>query len=168
MKAMFFHGLMSTPDTSRTAKAVREFLARKDVEVVVPDYQPQTRSYDEIDAFLRKEVQQLLDGDDEVMLIGISLGGYWALKMTNELKYVSHCILINPSLNYYGKPVEAKWGFMLTVITNADDDVVDNRETQKRFKGRAECIEFPSGGHRPTNMDQILPLIEKCLYTINL
>lgn len=60
MKAMFFHGLLSTPSTSRTAKSVKDFLAQKDVEVIVPDYKPQTRSYDEIDAYLKKEVQQLL------------------------------------------------------------------------------------------------------------
>lgn len=166
MKAMFFHGLLSTPETSRTAKAVKDFLAQKDVEVIVPDYRPQARSYDEIDAFLKEEVQKLLDLNDGVMLIGISLGGYWAYKMANDFSRVEHCVLINPSLNYYGKPVEDRGDVLLAIITNADDDVVDNRETLKRFKGRAECVEFPSGGHRPTNMDQILPLIEKCLYTV--
>jgi predicted esterase YcpF (UPF0227 family) len=166
MKAIFLHGMLSTPSTSASARAVKEFLTRKGVEVIIPDYKPQTRSYDEINAFLTKEVKACVDTEDEVMLIGISLGGYWAFKMANDFKRVCHCVLINPALNYYGKPVHDNQDVPLTIIVNADDDVVDNRETMEKFKKRGYCVEFPTGGHRPTNMNQILPLIEEALYTL--
>jgi len=166
MKAIFLHGMLSTPSTSTSARVIKEFLTQKEVEVIVPDYKPQTRSYDEINAFLTKEVKDCVDTEDEVMLIGISLGGYWAFKMANDFGRVGHCILINPSLNYYGKPVHDKGDVPLTIITNADDDVVDNRETMEKFKNRAYCVEFASGGHRPSNMNQILPIIEECLYKV--
>jgi predicted esterase YcpF (UPF0227 family) len=161
MKAIFFHGMLSTPSTSRSAKAVKNFLTQKGVEVIVPDYKPQTRSHDEIDAYLKKELQKVIDPNDKIILIGISLGGYWAYKMANDFCKVERCVLINPSLNYYGKSVEDKSSVPLTIIGNADDDVVNNKETLEKFKSRALCIEFPSGGHRPTNMSQILPLIEE-------
>jgi hypothetical protein len=70
--------------------------------------------------------------------------GYWALKWASQLK-AAGCILLNPSLNYYGDP--ATWGPSLpvTLLVCKDDTVVDPKFAIEFFAGNAEVVIFDTG-----------------------
>lgn len=169
MKLIFLHGLESTPKTSGSAKAIREYFAEKDknVEVIVPDYHPKTRTYEEIDIYLQSLIRELEKGGERIMLVGISMGGYWAMRMAEQFKRIAACVLLNPALDRYGRPFEKKaCEAPLTIIMNADDDVVDNQKTYEKFAKSCNCIMFPDGGHRMSgNMDRVLPLIRGAMHS---
>jgi len=156
MKILFLHGKESSPETSSSASAVKEYF--KDYEVLVPDYMPRTSTHAEIEAFLKSYYAENVKEDD-CSLIGISLGGYWALNMTNFTPATT-VIMLNPSLRYYGEPPVVSADVGGHMILNMDDDVVDNEWNLKTYNARFKIDTFPSGGHRMTNMSEVLPLIE--------
>lgn len=164
---IFLHGKESTPETSSSAKAVKEYFVG--YNVLVPDYRPLERTHDEIEAFLTEFIKDALKNDQMIYLVGISLGGYWAYTMSCNFSEVSHCILLNPSFRCYPDiPVATpKLGLPISILVNLDDDVVDPQDAVERFKGRAYIKTFTSGGHRFSNREEMLGEIEKALNTIS-
>jgi pimeloyl-ACP methyl ester carboxylesterase len=164
---IFLHGKESTPETSSSAMAVKEYFVANDV--LVPDYRPLERSHEEIEAFLTEYIEDVIQNVNLVHLIGISLGGYWAYTMGCKIRYISNCILLNPSFRCYPEiPVApAAPGLPITVIVNLDDDVVNPHEAITRFSGRADIKTFNSGGHRFSNRAEMLDEIEMALNTIS-
>jgi len=160
---IFLHGKESTPETSRSAKAVIEYFKNEDVSV--PDYQPLARSHAEIEEFLSSCIET---AGVDVTLIGISLGGYWAYTMACKKANVSRCILLNPSFRCYQDiPVTAaKNGLPITVVVNLDDEIINPADAIERFTGRASVVTFEKGGHRFDNREQMLAEICKAINTI--
>ena len=164
---IFLHGKESTPATSSSAKAVKEYFIRYDV--LVPDYRPLERTHEEIEAFLTALIEDVLKNDHLVYLVGISLGGYWAYTMSCKFSEISHCILLNPSFRCYPDipVIQPKPGLPISIIVNLDDDVVNPYDAIERFTGRAYIKTFDSGGHRFSNRDVMLVEIEKALNSIS-
>ena len=158
MNIIFFHGKLSTPETSNTAKVIKEAFEDLGDKVYIPDYQPNDLNYYEISDYLQKYVSNIISIETETVFIGISLGGFWALRTANLFPNCS-CILLNPSLNYYGYELHAKEGLPLSIILNADDEVLDSYKTAKQFEGRAKVDLFQKGGHRMSNIYDIMPII---------
>jgi pimeloyl-ACP methyl ester carboxylesterase len=163
---IFFHGKESSPATSSSAKAVKEYFTGYDV--LVPDYRPLERTHEEIDAFLTEFIEDAMKNDNIVHLVGISLGGYWAYTMGCKFREISDCILLNPSFRCYPDIpiVPPKPGLPISIIVNLDDDVVSPQEAIERFKGRAYIKTFNAGGHRFTNRDEMIGEVEKALNSI--
>lgn len=155
MKILFLHGRESTPETSHTAKSIKEYFHQ--YKVFVPHYEPNTTSQEDIAKFLDSYYDEHI-GDEPCVVIGISLGGYWALEMTNFTK-ARNVILLNPSLMYYGEEPFVSSEVGGHIIVNMDDEVVDPH-TALKFEGRFKIDAFQTGGHRMSNMTAILPLIE--------
>ena len=165
---IFLHGKESTPETSGSAQAVRDYF--KDYAVLVPDYRPLERSYEEIEKYLTEYIQDAIEKKvDLVSLVGISLGGYWAYTMACKISRANECILLNPSFRCYPEvPVEPPPpGMSIHVVVNLDDEVLDPYEAIRRFKGRARITTFETGGNRFTNRDEMLHEIEKSLNLIH-
>jgi len=170
MKIIFLHGLESAPETSSSAKAIRDYFVNQ-YDVIIPDYKPKERTHSQICDYFEEFTANLPEGE-EYVAIGISLGGYWALNLTNitEGQMINKVILLNPSLDYYsrtGEVPEIKIDpcVLGQVIVNMDDDVVDNNKTIKRYINRFHFLTFSKGGHRMSNMKHVLPYMDNTLNT---
>jgi predicted esterase YcpF (UPF0227 family) len=162
MKILFLHGKESTPETSSSARAIKEhFKNFEGYEVLVPDYKPSTRTHAEIEVFLTNYYKEYI-GDEDCHVIGISLGGYWALNLTNFTK-AHKVFMLNPSMKYYGAEPKIHPNVLGELILNMDDDVVDNEYNDEKYKSRFKITKFDTGGHRMTNMDNVLPVIEETI-----
>jgi predicted esterase YcpF (UPF0227 family) len=157
MNIIFFHGMLSNPETSNTGKAIKECFEAQGHKVYILDYKP-NNSIEEIATYIKKSVREIISVKEDTVFIGISLGGFWALRTANYTPNCS-CILLNPCLNYYGFYVEPKDGLPLSVLVNADDEILDSRKTANHFEGRAIVDLFQTGGHRMSNIYDIMPII---------
>ena len=77
---IFLHGKQSTPEGSGSGKAIREHFS-KEHTVLIPDYKPMERTHQEIEAYLKAYISPR----PGALIVGISLGGYWAYRMTCTL-----------------------------------------------------------------------------------
>lgn len=147
MKILFLHGLESTPETSSTAKLITDNFDN----VFVPNYNPKD-SYENI----KKTLSNYNDYD---VVIGISLGGFWALHMT-EFTDISKVIMINPAIvkaeHHYSIKLNTHSDVLGHMLLNMDDDVVDNSENLERYNNRFKVTTFETGGHRAKNSDEVL------------
>ena len=106
MYIIFIHGKESDPKNSSKAQEIQDRFPKS--IVLVPDYRPKERSFEEIDEFFKYYFDKIPFLQNKALyMVGSSLGGYWALKWASQLN-ASGCILLNPSLNYYGEPKERK------------------------------------------------------------
>lgn len=163
MQIVFLHGKLSSPETSHTAKAIKEYFNNLDIEVYIPDYKPNERKYEEISYYLDKVLEEY-ETIEETVFIGISLGGFWALKYANKTPN-SSVILLNPSLGYYGFSNYPKEGLPVSLFVNMDDEILNSQNTIDYLSNRALIETFQFGGHRMTNIEEILPRISKAAHS---
>ena len=124
------------------------------------------------------------------LLIGSSLGGYYAIHLAE--KYGLKAVLINPSLKPYktlkayvgiqyrycdNEPFEWKKKYLkelkrlkapvkrgkYLVLLQTGDEILNYKKTLKKFKNRpnAKVIVEYGGNHRFENLDEYLSMIEK-------
>jgi predicted esterase YcpF (UPF0227 family) len=177
MKIIYIHGYGSS-GSSESASKLKNFIP----ELITPTYDPSTPSKS------LKELLELVDSQrDEVLLIGSSLGGWYANQICNRRKKAI-AVLYNPStqpektLSKYGISKEileeykklkvanrdsAVYGPMKTVILSTDDEVIDYQIAKKYFRDKAEIVEN-TGGHRignnyPEVLREVAKLIKKAI-----
>jgi len=167
MSIIYLHGFNSS---GQSAKA-QELAARlPDIEVLAPDIPADMR---QAIPFLMQYIGNHADG--ELMLIGSSLGGYYARYLAGQFGCAA--VLINPALepvplllrqlgeqvNYYtglrydltADMVHALAAYARTdtnppllVLLDAEDELLDSGLTQQLCRGMAEIVAFPGGSHR--------------------
>lgn len=167
MNIIFIHGLESDPRNSSKAQEIQDRFPESIVSV--PDYKPKERSFEEIDEFFKDYFEQIPFLQNRVLyIVGSSLGGYWALKWASQLN-ASGCILLNPSLDYYGEPPTRGPSLPVTLLVCKDDTVVDPKFAVKFFTGNAKVVIFEDGGHRMENTEEMMAEVGKaiCSYFIN-
>jgi predicted esterase YcpF (UPF0227 family) len=164
MNIIFLHGLESTPETSSTAKLITDNFAN----VYVPHYNPNIKdsTYLRTREGLKSRCESTSDHYD--IAIGISIGGFWALHMT-EFTNIKKVILINPAIvrgeAYYNIKLNTPNDVVGQLLMNMDDEVVDNKENYELYKGKFSTMKFYKGGHRASNHEEILEAIER---TVNI
>jgi hypothetical protein len=84
------------------------------------------------------------------------------LKWASQLN-ASRCILLNPSLDYYGKPPTRRPSLPVTLLACKDDPLVDPKFAVEFFAGKAKVVIFETGGHRMENTKEMLSEIEKAI-----
>lgn len=110
---------------------------------------------------------------DDTTIVSISLGGYWALNTANK-KYFEiplddfKCILLNPALDYYNDVIYPVNDLPVTCFLNENDELLDNHKTYDYLKFRCDCGLFKTGDHRMTNINELLPNIEKAVNRFSL
>ena len=144
---IFLHGKQSTPEGSGSGKAIREHFS-KEHNVLTPDYKPMERTHEEIEAYLK----ECISPHPGALIVGISLGGYWAYRMACILpaSLALSCVLLNPYFYNYPEieiPMPPE-NSPITVVVNLDDDLINPQEVIKRFHGTATIRAFEKGGHR--------------------
>lgn len=160
---IFLHGKEATPETSASAKAIKEHFTA--YNVLVPDYLPMERTYDEVESFLTTYIENVIKDGNLIHLVGISLGGYWAYTMGCKIPHVQQCVLLNPAFHCYpDKPVAPpKPDLHITIVVNLDDEIVDPNEAIDRFKGCADIKIFETGGHRFSNCKDMVGAVDTAL-----
>ena len=179
MKVIYLHGFNSDGD-SRTVKNLRKKIP--DLISVSYDYILAEKAYEKIKVTIEETIKENAD----IILMGTSLGAFWANYFNQKFGLKS--ILVNPSLypwislvKYMGlnknfnsgeeriltaenvaayKKYETEiiQGYHRVVVLGTKDDVIDYRETEQVFKGKAEII-LLNEGHRIENTDRISQLI---------
>ena len=172
MKLIYLHGFRSIPHGQKYFELKRMF---PDVEVITPDYFPHNPKV------AAKLLTQLIDSiDEDVVVIGTSLGGFWARWCAAKLNVKS--ILINPQFKPYTIPVgqytQYRTGNVLTVTDGAldqfidydvtdgyyvtciamDDDLIDIPYVIEECANR-QYVKFETGGHRFEDFERLKPII---------
>ncbi len=183
---VYLHGFNSG-GTSGKATWLRQNLP--DLTVLSPTYP--THDPDKAPVFLRNyvlRVQAEHPQDKKLLLIGSSLGGFWARHLAAELN--ASMVLINPGihpdvdlLDVVGSNVNEATGecYVLTeaqvkafarvklprcdpkiptlLLLDEGDELLDYRVAQAYYRGCARIIVHPSGSHRFDHMVEALPEI---------
>lgn len=172
--ALFYiHGLQTKAPSSKVRFLKNCFPS---IPVVAPSHTGRAPSTaNQLESAL-KETQ--IKYGSKVLLIGASLGGFWANWLAE--KYLLPCILINPSVKpthtlkrCIGEQVQGtKWLESDVVDYSAfeskspkpinrqlllakDDQVIDYRIALEFFDQKAQIHVFDSGGHRFTQVEEI-------------
>jgi predicted esterase YcpF (UPF0227 family) len=187
---IYLHGFNSGGQSQKAAW-LREQLAP--LPVFAPDY-PAHRAKEAL-RVLRKLIRRLRrenPQDRKLMLIGSSLGGFWAQRLAPE--FDARIVLINPSIRpdetlarYTGHFHNAATGneTVLTMedvralkahrvepcnpkvptllLLDAQDEVLDYRIAEMTLRGCGKTIVYPGGSHRFDHMAEALPEI-RALY----
>jgi predicted esterase YcpF (UPF0227 family) len=187
---IYLHGFNSGGQSQKAAW-LREQLAP--VPVFAPDY-PAHRAKEAL-RMLRKFIRRLRREnplDHQLMLIGSSLGGFWAQRLAPE--FGAYMVLINPSLRpdetlarHTGRYRNEATGeeTVLTaddvhalkaqrvepcnpavptlVLLDACDEVLDYRLAEAALRGCGKTIVYPGGSHRFDHLAEALPGI-RALY----
>ena len=183
MKAAYLHGFRSFP--KRESRKVQVLVERAgDDKVVVPDYFPHSPEL----AMARLRELRENAGDEPLLVMGCSLGGFWASWMAAEFGVTA--IALNPQFHPHAsletgefstfddksitvtesdlKVFEAQQERLkdstqlpLTVLVNRDDELIPCQETLDFLAEHplTHDIEvFETGGHRFENIDDVAVL----------
>ena len=187
---IYLHGFNSGGQSQKAAW-LRAQLAP--VPVFAPDY-PAHRANETL-RVLRKFIRRLRRENPhtrKLMLIGSSLGGFWAQRLAPE--FGACMVLINPSMRpdetlarHTGRHRNAATGgeTVLTaqdvlalqahrvepcnpqvptlLLLDADDEVLDYRIAEATLRGCGKTIVYPGGSHRFEHLAEALPAI-RALY----
>lgn len=185
---VYLHGLNSS---GRSAKAawLRQSLAP--VPVLSPTY-PAHRA-EEAHAFLARELRTARErvARGPLLLVGSSLGGFWARAFAREL--AANLVLINPVVDpvralarYTGRQRNPATGeeYVLRdadlralaarrpprcpdvptlVLLDRDDEVLDYRDAEAYFRPCARILVYPGGSHAFEHLPEALPEIRALL-----
>jgi predicted esterase YcpF (UPF0227 family) len=188
------HGFASTGDTSNKCKAIKcEF---EDETVLTPTYctfDPEAASKALSDA-LESHIEQ--HPNDDITIIGVSLGGFWARWLAKTSTSCPRLILINPLIhaNNLQKRVGENVNFgtgepfvltqvkadelsnyeielddpetPITVFLNMDDDDLDPSIADDLYSDRADVRRYATGGHRFPQIEEAIPIIRKSMNTL--
>ena len=159
---IFLHGKQSTPEGSGSGKAIRERFGSEHT-VLIPDYRPFERTHEEIETFLTG----VISAHPGALLVGISLGGYWAYRMTCVLPKELNlsCVLLNPYFYNYPEieiPMPPNAAH-ITLVVNLDDDLINPEAVVERFSGHATIVTAEKGGHRFADKGPIVEAVRASL-----
>lgn len=186
-KIIYLHGFGSSGQSlkGQQIKAYFEALADCDIEVVNPSYRMASP-----DASIRDiEAEITKNPNDSILLIGSSLGGFYAQYFGK--KYQLPWVMINPALSnesvfksiighhhnvYTDEEVEVDENYLqlfadydvsladqeqCLVFIDQADEVVDYRYAQQIYQNRASVYLYPQGSHAFDHMEQALEIIEE-------
>lgn len=180
---VYLHGLNSTGSSAK-AKWLREHLAP--VPVLSPNY-PAHRAHDAMGQ-LRAFLAPLRASADRLLLVGSSLGGFYAPMLAAEIS--AGMVLINPAVHahvglrrYIGPQMNEATGerYTLTesdvdafaiyalpkcraetptlVLIDEADEVIDVEAACQFYQECGRTIVFPGGSHRFDHLPEALPEI---------
>ena len=156
---VYLHGYGSSP-MSEKAQALRQIFPNLEAMAIpVP--------FKEAEELLESWIQSRLDEGKHLMLVGTSLGGYWATRMSE--RFLLPAVIINPScqprlsLSKYPDAgyiedypdLEVTSGIPRILLLAKNDDVIDYRIAEKLFGDKVLVKVFEKGGHRFNEINTI-------------
>lgn len=185
MNIWYLHGFRSSAKSPKV-KALQQAFPSCHVRGI--NYTPHSPVVAE--EILINEYEKLIGKDDDLIVVGTSLGGFWARWLASELPIQS--LMINPSLHpdktletgeftVYGefnemikvtnKDLQDFNHYKVTsqpygkcqVALAMDDEVLDSSSTVKELEGIYPIHKFDTGTHRFTEFERVFPIIEKMI-----
>ncbi len=174
----YIHGYQSSPHGEKA------LLFKKTLQALPITYREGPPRKLEISQAL-KQISQVIQQDNEVKLIGSSLGGFLAASFALTHPVVHYLILLNPAIippeanlsNIKGIPLRLlkemqdprlftkRIPAMITIIRGTHDDVVPDQWVQRFADAQHATIQYYDDDHRFTKNLQKLPgIIFKILY----
>ena len=152
---LYFHGYGSSPLTDKVSDLKKSFADVRAPQVPL--------LFQEAQSLLCAYVESLMCEKRDLLIVGTSLGGYWAGMI--GAKYNIPSVLVNPaidpakSLSQFNDPkltdTELAKFVKITKSSSArivllaeDDDVIPPHEAATLFDGNAKVQRYPDGGHR--------------------
>jgi uncharacterized protein len=160
-------------------------------EVIGIDYNTYD-TYDNIHSYLLREITKLSPDPDDTLIVGTSLGGFWAAEMAAYLVLPS--VIINPCydpenmlqkyvgnqtnhktgkvtkfsnescLSYFGmKTQDNSYVILPFLLLDMEDEVIDSYRTKSIFEDSFPIKVFEGGNHRFAHMNESLEDISKYL-----
>lgn len=181
MIIVYLHGFRGNPNTKKKTELRKMY---PNARVIAPDYRPHCP----VTASVALEDLNRELGNEEVIVIGTSLGGFWAKWCTHQFGWKG--VLINPKndpwnmkpgrYEQYGTGDEIRLaGFVLgryhmfevysghyEVVVALDDDVVNPYKTERLYAEMGfEVHKFETGGHRFENIERLRSIIDRSINT---
>ena len=177
MKIFYIHGFGSSFD--ETSAKITTLKTLGEVSGVDIDY---TKSFSDIKKLL---IEKIIESKAD-LIVGTSMGGYYAAELGNELgvpfvainpaitPYISLQKYVGNGVDWTGKSYSLKkktvdeyhdistTGAGLILLDNGDD-VIDSTKTFETLKDKYSVKCFEGGSHRFEHMNESLDLI-KCFY----
>jgi len=175
IEIIFFHGYGSSGETSETGKMLVEHYGKENVHCLSYDYKNAEDAVDNLSAQIRKIVLN----NPEILLVGISLGGFWANYFSE--KYGLQAVLINPALEptetlkkysesqastYKSFNTTLTQGIPKAIILGKQDDIVPYTSYLERLKNSYMVFIDDNMGHRVDNPKSMFRLIDYMNNTI--
>lgn len=183
MKVVLLHGFGAKANESKTTRALKQHLSNYDVDTISYDYH-------DPDSAAKTIVDDVKAYKEDIVLIAISLGGFWARYASTQCNNIDRVILINPSLNapasvarYAGTTVKGYYipddvgqilekyvsefdnELPISIIVAKDDTVVDPNHTLQEMDSRAQIL-VTTGGHRIAFNEEEVKFINSAINTI--
>ncbi|MEO6683588.1 MAG: YqiA/YcfP family alpha/beta fold hydrolase [Ginsengibacter sp.] len=182
MTIIYLHGFNSDGNSTTITEIRKEIPALLSISY---DYIHADIAHEEI----RLLIEETLKKDNDLILGGTSLGGFWANYFAQ--KYTLKCVLVNPALqpsvtlkravpesplrNYNTgelreftlKDADAYKKYEVPVTSDIDrvvvlgrnDEIIDYRESEKIYQNKAEII-LTDEGHRIENYGRIVKILK--------
>ena len=148
MKIIFYHGFESSRKSSKYV-FLEKYCAERGYELICDEVDHISESVESTHVNrLREEVNKW---DDEIVLVGHSLGGYYARYLSR--RFAVKCLLINPCLhpeNYTQNRVNASL-YPLTdtvVLIDMNDGVLDMNSVYDELNDETRVIKVYGDGHK--------------------
>lgn len=152
---LYFHGYGSSPRTDKVTDLKKVF-----VDVRAPQV---PLLYEDAERELSAYVEEVLAERRDVIIVGTSLGGYWAGAV--GAKYNIPAVLVNPatdperSLSQFNDsmlssvelskfPRATASSSARIVLLAEDDDIINPQAALDLFSGNAKVVRYQDGGHR--------------------
>lgn len=158
---VFFHGFASSPRTNKFNVIDREKICLK-VDYNAEQYQDVDKNYHDL-------VESVLDEGYIPILVGHSLGGYWALRLAERFNV--SCVIVNPQLwptselirdvDMYDIGTEFRAPKYVYVETG--DEVIDVDRTVEWAMKNSSVRIYEGGHHRVEKLDTINTLIDQAI-----
>ncbi len=158
---LFFHGLDSDNETTKFTAISHPHKLCETVDYRQQSHEEIGRLYDD-----------LITQHKPSLLVGHSLGGYWALMKSDQHRLP--CVLINPQLypsfrSDYSDldPTTCEPPIPRFVYLEMGDEVLDIERIYNALKGRVSRLEAVAGGHhRVAHLDSMDELVSLALADI--
>jgi predicted esterase YcpF (UPF0227 family) len=181
---VYIHGFNGHVDSPKV-EALR--VAHRDAVVEAPEYDDNNaqKSFTKLTQYFSERVKKY----DEIVIVGCSLGGFWAHYFANQFRLPA--LLLNPSMQpwtslqkYVGEngftkqqadqfhDFAFKYALPKTVfeprivLLETGDKVLDARHTATMFQGAAKVKTLPGGSHRFDNYIEMNKAVTELFNTV--
>ncbi len=183
---IYIHGFRGSAQSPKVG-SMRDHFEKQGIKVFAPTYNDTDahKSHHHLTQFVSGVIKQY----PHSVLVGCSLGGFWAHYLGNQFRLPS--VLLNPAIKPWVtlkkyipeaaishqqvvdfKDFDMKYAKPTTVyeprivLVEQGDDVIDPNETVKTFTGHAKVESLPGGTHRFENFAKMNDAIEEVGNTI--